>query len=877
MNKLYIIGISVIITVLLIMNLFPAAFNFVDQAFLNIEYQLKGESKIDTSIVILYLSNNEIEALGGLPLKRTYYALVINALKELGVRAIGIDIAYYDANRKHPEYDILLSLVIKNAGNVVLSGYFRSVGDVTHDTNGQTIPELFTYQKISGTSWQKGSKINLPYSELLTSTQSIGHTHLIDESRVPLFIQSDGHLMPSFALEVFRLGIGVQKTDIVSTPSFLNVKSPAKEFLIPIGKDGITDVNIIGGKKSLNMISIVDFLKSYDNMKMGMKPVIPIENLHDKIVLVGIIAEGRSKFLYTPYDEEFPSIGIHAMFIHNALHNNFTVKASPFIEYLLIFIIGVLCVLAMQMKQEVVRLMGIVLIIFLYLLVLFILFSTNAYILPATSIFLTVILITGTAFIYQHRTIRHNVNEIVEEKKNLYRILEDKEAKLKKLEDQLAGARGRNIEDDRIKLEQEIKRYHDEVNRLKSLSEDLQPLVLSEKSERKIRKDYAGIIYESSGSMEEVVSNIQKVADNDVTVLILGESGTGKELVARALHEHSNRKNKPFIAVNCGALTETLLESELFGHEKGAFTGALKEKVGRFELADGGTILLDEIGEVSEAFQVKLLRVLQDGTFDRVGGIRTKKVDVRVIAATNKDLKQEVANKSFREDLYYRLNVFTIKIPPLRERTDDLPILVEHFLMLEDPAMKCSAGVMNIFKQYSWKGNVRELQSVIKRAVLLAKSEGRNLLRIKDIPEEITSEHLVAIDLEEQIIELLREKEFSHNSISFTADAIGGLNRGTIAEYFRGYCFKIFYESNWNLSNAVQTIANTTNLKVHNRVEKKLIEYLQNAIKIVDHSKTIEEVILLSKPKYKNLPQKYHRYLDDIITSYYKKIWESNK
>ncbi|MBI4810663.1 MAG: CHASE2 domain-containing protein, partial [Ignavibacteriales bacterium] len=220
--KLYIIGISAIITVLLIMNLFPAVFNFVDQAFLNDEYQLKGESKIDSSIVILYLSNSEIEALGGLPLKRTYYALVIDVLKELGVRAIGIDIAFYDANRKHPEYDILLSSVVKNAGNVVLSGYFRSVGDVMHDTTTQTIPELFTYQKISGTSWQKGSKISLPYSELLTSAQSIGHTHLIDESRVPLFIQSDDHLMPSFAFEVFRLGIGVKKTDIVSTPSFLN-------------------------------------------------------------------------------------------------------------------------------------------------------------------------------------------------------------------------------------------------------------------------------------------------------------------------------------------------------------------------------------------------------------------------------------------------------------------------------------------------------------------------------------------------------------------------------------------------------------------------------------------------------------------------------
>jgi DNA-binding NtrC family response regulator len=196
---------------------------------------------------------------------------------------------------------------------------------------------------------------------------------------------------------------------------------------------------------------------------------------------------------------------------------------------------------------------------------------------------------------------------------------------------------------------------------------------------------------------------------------------------------------------------------------------------------------------------------------------------------------------------------------------------------MENPEIQCSVGVMNILKQYPWKGNVRELQSVIKRATLLARAEGRKLLRIKDLPEEITKERTAGINLEEQILELLREKEFSHNSISFTADAIGGLNRGTVSEYFRGFCFKVFYESGWDIQNSINTIAQTSNSKVQSRVEKKFYEYIKNAVQLVDRTKTIDEVMSASKPKFKNLPQKYHRYLNEIILNYYNKKWELKK
>src|SRR3990170_2702418 len=231
-----------------------------------------------------------------------------------------------------------------------------------------------------------------------------------------------------------------------------------------------------------------------------------------------------------------------------------------------------------------------------------------------------------------------------------------------------------------------------------------------------------------SRAMEEIFKTIGIASLSKVTILIQGESGTGKELIARAIHSSSEERAKPFVAINCSALVETLLESELFGHEKGAFTGALFRKEGKFEAASGGTVFLDEIGEMSQALQVKLLRVLQERSFERVGGCETIRTDVRVIAATNSDLKALVTSGAFREDLYYRLKVITIDVAPLRERLEDVPLLVMHLLEkanreLHKKVKKVPEEVMALLKSYSWPGNVRELENVITRGVLLAKGD----------------------------------------------------------------------------------------------------------------------------------------------------------
>ncbi|APF20351.1 two component, sigma54 specific, transcriptional regulator, Fis family [Caldithrix abyssi DSM 13497] len=238
---------------------------------------------------------------------------------------------------------------------------------------------------------------------------------------------------------------------------------------------------------------------------------------------------------------------------------------------------------------------------------------------------------------------------------------------------------------------------------------------------------------------KKMLENIQmakRIAATDLSVLIEGESGTGKELFAQLIYQHSDRRDKPFIKINCAALPDNLLESELFGHVKGAFTGAIKDRKGRFELADGGTIFLDEIGELSPSLQAKLLRVLQQKEFERLGESKSRKVDVRIIAATNKNLEQAMAEGNFRKDLFYRLNTVRIKLPPLREQPEDIMLLVQYFLeqFSEGQKIELAPPVVKAFKSYRWSGNVRELENVIKRAIALAKT---NTIELNDLPEEV--------------------------------------------------------------------------------------------------------------------------------------------
>lgn len=314
------------------------------------------------------------------------------------------------------------------------------------------------------------------------------------------------------------------------------------------------------------------------------------------------------------------------------------------------------------------------------------------------------------------------------------------------------------------------KALHDALREVEQLKDRLQTENVYLQEEIKLEHNFDEII-STSKSFKKVLRNVEQVAVTDATVLILGETGTGKELIARALHTTSLRKERPLVKVNCAALPENLIESELFGHEKGAFTGAFARKQGRFELADRGTIFLDEIGDLPLDLQAKLLRVLQEGEFERVGGTQTIKIDVRVIAATNRNLEESTRSGAFREDLFYRLNVFPITLPPLRERPEDIPLLVNHFIKkyegkLGKKISQVPQKVMKTLQAYHFPGNVREVENIIERAIILARDETLQL---------------------DESFELLE------------SPAAPAENVGTLAEIERSHIVSVLQETNWRI------------------------------------------------------------------------------
>ena len=304
-------------------------------------------------------------------------------------------------------------------------------------------------------------------------------------------------------------------------------------------------------------------------------------------------------------------------------------------------------------------------------------------------------------------------------------------------------------------------------------------------------EEFEGIVGQSA-ALQQVLQLVETVAKGNSTVLLLGETGTGKELVARAIHNRSRRRDRTFVKLNCAAIPSGLFESELFGHERGAFTGAIAQKTGRLELADDGSLFLDEIGDIPLELQPKLLRVLQEREFERLGSTRTKRVDVRVIAATHRDLEDMILKSQFRSDLYYRLNVFPIFIPPLRERPEDIPLLVQHFVEVAAQRMDKTihtipSGTMEALVQYRWPGNIRELENVIERALIL--STGSVLhVPCRDLRSRVTpghdSEKLQTLaDVErEHIRAILKETRWVLSGPSGAATRLG-INRSTL--YFR--------------------------------------------------------------------------------------------
>jgi transcriptional regulator with GAF, ATPase, and Fis domain len=857
----------------LVVGLLHGPLDTVEQQVTGLKYSIRGVQAPDSNIVVIYIDDEAIKTVGW-PVRRNFYALMVRALTDLRARAIGIEVMFEDQRLEYTEYDDLLAAMIGSSGRVVLPAYFDALEPPAEKASTDSLADgLFRFPNVSKLALS-GRGFHPPFHKLSDACAGLGHLNLTEREAIPAFIQSGPGAVPAFALELVRIADGATREEVAYAGDEITVrgKNDAHHFATSAG--GVAHLCYPGPFSMFRNYPFLEVLRSYDEARTDLPASVPVLSFKNKIVLVGVVAEGRSQFVQSPVDAHYPSLGVQATFIDNALEGRFLKLAGPWLVLVLCVLTGFACAAAVVYLPEPGNRIVPAGILLAIALLSGILFMTGQYVLPVTPLIASGLLSGVAALLYRQREIHAHVRNLETEKSAIVEQLKDREAKLALLERELLNADAVRSSAREDGLLEEIRRYKTEINALSSRADDMEEYDASAEDGGSEAAVFEGIVYDRAGRMKPVIEFVKKIAASDAPVLILGESGTGKELIARAIHTLSNRSRFPFIAVNCGALSESLLESELFGHEKGAFTGAVKDRLGRFELADTGTIFLDEIGDVSETFQVKLLRVLQEGELERVGGSKTIRVNVRVVAATNKDLKEEVRQKRFREDLYYRLNVLSVALPPLRERESDIPLLVAHFLRKESGEIRASKHVMTAFKGYPWRGNVRELESALKRAALLAAADQRTMITRKDLVEEIADAAAGENAVEEQVLELLREKGFSRSSISETADELGGLNRGTVAEYLRGECLKAFVQNSFDLDKTVRHVSLSADATVNDRVRRKLLEYLDNLVDAVEPSQPWEVSRIALKPKLKNLPRRYHPFLEQVAEASYRGLWK---
>lgn len=804
MNRNTIIKISIALLTIAILFTFQVIPNTFDSFIASSFSKISGEREPDSSIVIIHITSQDIEQLGPWPIKRSYYALLLNNLSSYQVKKIGLEVFLSAKFVSQAIYDNVLQKEIGRAKNVVLSSLAGSL---------EESDKLYITDSLS-----------FPSPKLINDQIPTGHINFIRNNGIEIPLQITNRLLKekAFSLSLIDAENGYPK----------KIK-----------------LNFVSHWNKFRNYSLVEFFQLVQEKDPELL------KLKNKIVIVGISDPQLSSVFETTFDDQLPGVALHAFATDNLLNERYI--NDKYYQWSIYAFIALIILLLIFLKDES-RLFSFYTIIFSSSLLIFYILYRFLFIELAISFIILPLAFTFIADIYFTLIEKRNqLTGYYNESELFKKLLAEKEKELLSLQSDLKKSSHQNTE----KLIEKIEGLTEDIVKLKENENDqIAANVVKVMDEQ----NFSGLIFRSA-EMKNVVDLIMKAAPTDASILITGESGTGKELVAKAVHSLSKRKDKKFVAVNCAALTESLLESELFGHVRGAFTGAIIDKVGKFEAADKGTIFLDEIGETTENFQVKLLRVLQSGEFDKVGSVNTATTDVRVISATNKDLKLLIKERKFREDLFYRLNVININIPPLRERKEDIESIARYFCDSDEKKYQLSLAALKSLNDYDWPGNVRELESVIRRAKVFCESGNRSLIQLNDLPAEIVKS--VKLNFEDIVIESLRNKKFSHSSINETAKELGNVSRTLVAENFRGLSLKILVDNNFELTNTILAITKNDNEEILSRVKSKVDTWLLNIKKDVDQYRELsfDEIKTKLNSKYKNLPQKYHTYLDQVI------------
>ncbi|OQY29396.1 MAG: hypothetical protein B6244_04065 [Candidatus Cloacimonetes bacterium 4572_55] len=756
--------------------LFIASFSplsdYIENRIYDFFLRSRTDPVVSSEVIIVFIGDDTVATLGSWPLTRDYYATLIHILNEFGAKQIVFDLLFSEEDAKG-EFNQALVEETQRAGNVYLP-YYMLTGNVRPFPNFNSTEESPAQPEGGEPIATRRIRFPVafdcifPFENLKAACQGLGHSNVsLDPDgiirRHPLFINFNDVLFPSLGMVVASdyLDISSQEVQIISD-NFIQLDNAHR---IPVDDNGNMLINFNKELTQFENYSMLQLFQSYKQYSNGETPFIAPESFKDKIVLIGMTATGGTDLNPTPVSALYPLVGAQATIISNILTENYLRTAPSWALALeMIVLMLILTCFLVMFRSYFNLLLSILLLITVGVGHFVVITSTGLYIntlLPLIAIVLAFSVINVYLFRLERisrERLRNRLSVIIEQLRKKDRQIYQVEAALSKKSEEMDGLIKSMEEEEKISLNDEIDRlrqerdalsdeHHNLVNEKSALSEKLEIMkgvakkfIFSTSKKPsgydQLKGDYNQIIGKS-GSLLQILQKVDRAARFDSNILITGESGVGKELIARAVHYNSPRKKGALVIVNCAAIPSELIESELFGHEKGSFTSAVSRRIGKFELAHHGTLFLDEIGDMPINMQAKILRAIQQREFRRVGGTKNIHVDIRLVAATNKDLLEEVKNNHFREDLFHRLNVIPIHVPALRDRKEDIPLLVEYSLSKKSTAEKpftITQGVMAAFLSYPWPGNIRELEQAVERMTVLADGDR---LTIDDLSSEL--------------------------------------------------------------------------------------------------------------------------------------------
>tara|TARA_B100000315_G_scaffold122595_1_gene112478 strand:+ start:1155 stop:3758 length:2604 start_codon:yes stop_codon:yes gene_type:complete len=856
--------------------------------------------------------------LGRWPWKRDIHALMIEKLKSYGAEVIAYDILFsYPATENE---DNALSQSTLSAGNLIYPAGMELSTNKSADNN--LVPQSASKSFINDMTVASGfffiTNALFPFQELVNNSLGSGHiaSHRDKDGsirKVPLLVRDNDRLFPAFAFTAILHYLKVSKENIIVSPGneilLKNVVFPnedvEKSYHIPINNRGEMLINYAG--RWTETFQHISFIDLYENKypENDLK-----ELIGNSLVIVSNSATGFD-IKPVPVEKDYPGGGIHANIINTILTQNFINYPSSSTKILILFIISIGCALVIYNNRWQYQLLFSFLIWTGYLLLSFYLFNSAGVAMEILRPTFTLFISSLIFALWFGRKEQIKAETLTKEKETLETELTTINQNLDKKEDQINALnlelnqltekvketetrQDTKIEELTLKLENELKAKNLLKEKKKELERKYTDLIthvpmkkdtLPVELEPLIKECLEHGIITRNPKMLELFQQLKKASETTISILLLGASGTGKELFARAVHALSPRSDKPFVIADLTTIPETLVESELFGHVKGAFTGAESDKKGKFQVADGGTIFLDEIGEMKSELQSKLLRVLQEGEFNQVGDNRQIKVNVRIIAATNCDVNKEIKEKRFREDLFYRINGITLDLPRLDERKEDIPLLAHHFvqkysLEYNKEITGTSELATKQLEEKQWQGNIRELENIIQRAVALSNTE---IIQEKDLGLPVTNtnngrgqktedrkqrtegslnkgDRLSYEEAkEESFLNILRENSFSIDKVK----RILKIERGSVSGRFKGICFKVLQECDGDIQKAVQKIA--ANNGLIKEVESKIYEYRNNLLEKIKSYQNAEQAVEEILKKEKNTKKKYLKYIEDFV------------